>query len=93
MKEDEKLKKARKILRNLKEEVLHIITETETNEYCSNRLALPWLEEDAEYAIRKLGLPSEKETFYLKKVYRVLGEYSEEIPQLRRKRKTLKDQV
>ncbi|MDZ7744087.1 MAG: hypothetical protein U5Q03_20730 [Bacteroidota bacterium] len=93
MNEDETLSKARRILRNLKEEVLYIITETETNEYCSNRLALPWLEEDAEYAIKKLELPPEKEKFYLKKVYRILGEYSEEVPQLIRKRKLLKDQV
>lgn len=85
MNEAEKIREANAILQKLKKEVLHIIGETEIHEYCSNRLVLPWLEEDAEYAIKKLHLPTDKEKYYLRKLYRIFGEYSEEIPFLRRK--------
>lgn len=90
MRYDLKLVTARKVLANLKEEVLYILLDTETYQYCSNRMVLPWLEEDAEYAIKKIKLKSKDEQFYIRKIHNILGVYSEDIPMLNRRRNMIK---
>jgi hypothetical protein len=87
---EQKTHNANEILKALKEEVLQLITESETKEYCGNRSILPWLEEDTEYALKKLELPKELEKKYLRKVIRILGEYTEDTPFLKRKKEAKK---
>ncbi len=79
-----KIIKAEKILYELKEELFHIITDTKVNEYCSNRLLLPWLEEDMEYSIKKLKLNKKDENKYIRKIHNIFGVYSEDIPSLKK---------
>ncbi|HDR88984.1 MAG TPA: hypothetical protein ENN63_05070 [Bacteroidetes bacterium] len=81
---EEKRRLARTILREAKEEVLNILWDTDPNEYCNERLMLVWLEEDYEYAIRRLGLCRRSESSYLQKLHRIFGQYSEVIPECRK---------
>ncbi|HDJ34398.1 MAG TPA: hypothetical protein ENF21_09920 [Bacteroidetes bacterium] len=83
--DEEKRRQARAILREAKEEVLNILWDTDPNEYCNERLMLVWLEEDYEYAIRRLCLCRRSESTYLQKLHRIFGQYSEVIPECRGK--------
>ncbi len=85
-----KISEANKILKNLKRELLHILTESDSAQYCHPKLILPWLEEESEYAIKRLKLTDTDETRYLMKVTRIFGVYSENLPLLKRKRKKRK---
>ena len=87
MEYEEKIRRARETIENLKKELLHIITDTEFHEYCSNRMIIPWLEEESEYAIRKLQLKKEDEKRFLVRLRNTVGVYSENIPLLRRNSK------
>lgn len=85
---DEKLRKAEKIIEEIKAELLHIITDTEIHEYCSNRMIIPWIEEESEYAIKRLKLKEEDEKKLIIRLRNTVGVYSENIPLLRRTGKT-----
>ena len=81
----EKLDKANKLLEDIKTEILQEITIFESFQYCSNRLALPWLEEECVYEIKKLQLNKKDEEKYIMAIHRIFGVYSEDQPQLKRK--------
>lgn len=84
---EEKIKQADIILNELKQQLLEIIIETGPHEYCSNKFMLPWLEEDTEYAIKKLKLNPKDQKGYIRKIHNTFGVYSEDLPLLKRKRK------
>jgi len=87
MEYQEKVKKAKTILSRLKTELLDILINKEKQDYCSDQMMLPWMEEDAEYSIRKLQLKKVDEKRYIRKIHNIFGVYSEEMPLLRRKRR------
>lgn len=79
-----KIGQAEEILENLKSEVLQIISETNNLEYTCQQNLLPWIEEETEYQIKKLKLKPTDQSYYLMKIHRILGVYSDEIPHLKR---------
>ncbi|MCF8234333.1 MAG: hypothetical protein K9G67_05310 [Bacteroidales bacterium] len=83
----EKIKKAEIILSRLKTELLEILLKKEKQDYCSDHMMLPWIEEDAEYLIKKLQLSKEDEKSFIRKIHNIFGVYSEEMPLLKRKRR------
>jgi len=80
----ELLDQANKILENLKEELLQQLMECNHNPCCNPSLAFPWLEEDTEYQIKMLKLNKNDERRYIIKVHRIMGQYSETRPYLKR---------
>ncbi len=82
----QKIKQADQILKKLKQELLEIIMDTQPQQYCSNKLLLPWLEEDTEYEIKKLKLGIKDEQRYIRKIHNIFGTYAEDIPLLKRNR-------
>lgn len=80
-----KLDRANKLLEDIKTEILQEITILESFQYCNNRVAMPWLEEECIYEIKKLQLKEKDETKYIAAVHRIFGVYSEDQPQLKRK--------
>ncbi len=72
--------KAEKILGDFIEEVLHIIMDTHGQDFSAPRCVLPWLEEDAENAIKALRLPAGEEQLYIQKINNFMGKYSENPP-------------
>ncbi|MFW6019677.1 MAG: hypothetical protein ACOCPM_03775 [Bacteroidales bacterium] len=80
MEYSEKIKQADTIFQNLADEVTHIMLEINNPEHASPKYLLPWLEEDAEHAIKRLGLNPEDERIYLQRINNLLGEYSDNPP-------------
>lgn len=76
----QKIKRANKIINRLIDEVSHIFLETETEKYAAAKFLLPWLEEDAENAIKSLELKAEDEMIYLQKINNYMGKYSDNPP-------------
>lgn len=83
----EKIRRANHILDKLKKELLEVLLQKEKQDYCSDHMMLPWMEEDTEYAIKKLNLREEDQQSYIRKIHNIFGVYSEEMPLLRRKRR------
>lgn len=79
MKNQDKIKEAQKILDSLKESLTDILWEDPKEMYNSSRCLIPWMQEDAEYAIKKLSLNKENETHCLKLVQRIVGEYTDDV--------------
>jgi len=78
--------RAGQILEMLKDELMFILWDTSPNEYGTLHNLFPWIEEETEYMIMDLRLNKEDEGFFLGKVHELMGEYSELIPLLKRKR-------
>lgn len=76
----QKIKQADKIINRLIDEVSHILLATDMENYAAARFLLPWLEEDAENAIKSLSLNAEDEVIYLQKINNYLGKYSDNPP-------------
>ena len=83
----QKIKSTENILKNLKKVLSETLWESDPNLYSNDRILLPWIEEDAEYKIKKLKLKKDDEIFYLQKLNDLFGEYSDANPYLKRKRK------
>ncbi len=77
---DDKILQAEKILEAEKEELMHIITSYTIDEIGSPRSFLMFLEEDAKYRIRALGLPNNLLQHYLNRICEIYGPYSEDQP-------------
>lgn len=80
MEYEEKIKQANTIFQDLADEVTHIMLDINNPEHASPKYLLPWLEEDAENAIKALELSPEDERIYLQRVNNLLGEYSDNPP-------------
>ncbi|MFO7830162.1 MAG: hypothetical protein R6V23_16185 [Bacteroidales bacterium] len=69
---------AKMVVDQLKENILEIFWNEDPFEYCSSRSMLPWIQEEAEYSIKKLHLKKRDQQYYLEKINLMLGEYCEE---------------
>jgi hypothetical protein len=76
---DSKQHKAEIIIENLKTKIINTLWEDNRFGYNNGYLIIPWLQEEAEYAIKKLHLPEKEEQQFLIKIERIVGEYMEEI--------------
>jgi hypothetical protein len=77
MSEDKKIQ-ARNILEQLKSRLIDILWNDSQFRYNNDHIIIPWLQEDAEYAIKSLSLPEDEEKYYLLKIEQIIGEYMEE---------------
>ncbi len=73
-----KEKRAWQILEQLKSQVAEILWNDNRHGYNSDHMILPWIQEDTEYAIKRLNLPPDRETYFLQKLKQIIGEYIEE---------------
>ncbi len=73
-----KIDTAQMVVSQLKENILEIFWNEDPFEYCSSRSMLPWIQEEAEYSIKRLHLKKKDQNYYLQKVNNMLGEYCEE---------------
>lgn len=69
---------AESILENLKLRMAHILWDDNRNNYNNEHYIIPWIQEEAEYAIKNLHLSKNEEKYYLIKLERIMGEYLEE---------------
>lgn len=76
----EAISKAEQILEAEKEELWHLLTSHGIDEFAAPRGFLMFLEEDAKYRIRALGLPEDLLKHYLARVCDIYGPYSEDQP-------------
>ena len=83
----QKIQEVENILENLKKILSETLWENNHDLYSNDRMLLPWIEEDAEYKIKKLKLTKDDEIFYLQKLHNLFGEYSDAKPYLKRKKK------
>ncbi len=86
----QKIKSTENILKNLKKVLSETLWESDPNLYSSDRILLPWIEEDAEYEIKKLKLTKDDEIIYLQKLHNLFGEYSDANPYLKRNKSSNK---
>ncbi len=69
---------ARSILDRLKSQMLDVLWNDSQYVYNNAHMLLPWIQEEAEYAIEALNLPVDRESWYFEKIKQILGEFSEE---------------
>ena len=72
-------KEAWKVLNRLKFQIIDILWNDNSQQYNNDHLLIPWLQEEAEYQIKKLGLPEERRDYFIRKIYQIVGEYTEQI--------------
>ncbi|MFO7843310.1 MAG: hypothetical protein R6V16_05820 [Bacteroidales bacterium] len=73
-----KINSAQTVIDQLKTNILEIFWNEDPFEYCSSRSMLPWIQEEAEYSIKRLHLKKKDQNYYLRKVNNMLGEYCED---------------
>ena len=73
-----KINTAKTVIDQLKDNILEIFWNADPFEYCSSRSMLPWIQEEAEYSIKRLHLKKKDQNYYLQKVNNMMGEYCEE---------------
>jgi len=73
-----KITTAQTVVDKLKENILEIFWNEDPFEYCSSRSMLPWIQEEAEYSIKRLHLKKKDQNYYLEKINNMMGEYCEE---------------
>jgi hypothetical protein len=78
MENEDKHQQAKSILENLKLRMVTILWNDDKFSYNNEHFIIPWIQEDAEYAIQNLHLPKSEEQYYLQKVEQIMGEYLEE---------------
>ena len=69
---------ARNILETLKLRLINILWNNSQLGYNNEHMLIPWLQQEAEYAIKELKLPEEDEQYYLIRIEQIIGEYIEE---------------
>ena len=72
-----KINNAGIIAEGFKENLLKIFWNDDPAEFCSSRNLIPWIQEEAEYSIKKLKLKQSDQTKYLQKIDLFAGEYTE----------------
>lgn len=78
--ENDKRFRAKHLLNQARDEALSIVWEDDPGACCNGHMLLSWLEEDYEYAIRKLGMTRQAEGIYLQKLHRIFDQYTEVNP-------------
>lgn len=71
-------KQAWDILENLKTQVIEILWNDDLQCYNNDHQLIPWIQEEAEYAIKRLNLSAERESYFIRKIELIIGEYMEE---------------
>jgi len=71
-------KQAWDILECLKTQVIDILWNDDRQGYNNDHLLIPWIQEEAEYAITRLHLSAERESYFIRKIEQIIGEYMEE---------------
>jgi hypothetical protein len=79
MKKYEKHSEAWEILDELKANLMEILWTDDQFNYNNEHFMIPLIQEDAEYRIKNLNLPEDKEFYFLNKIEQIVGEYMEEI--------------
>ncbi|MFP4620860.1 MAG: hypothetical protein ACLFM7_06080 [Bacteroidales bacterium] len=74
----DKINQAWHILEKLKTRIINILWNDSKSEYNNEHLLIPWLREEAEYAIKALKLPEKDEQYFMIKIDQIIGEYKEE---------------
>ena len=74
------INEAERILQEQKEELMRLLTAHGTGEYAGPRSFLMFLEEEAKYRIRALGLPKHLLKHYMARICDIYGPYSEDQP-------------
>ncbi|MGM0531964.1 MAG: hypothetical protein ACQER7_11500 [Bacteroidota bacterium] len=69
---------AENILETLKSRLINILWDDSQLGYNNEHMLIPWLQQEAEYAIKKLKLPEKDERYFLIKIEQIIGEYMEE---------------
>jgi uncharacterized coiled-coil DUF342 family protein len=69
--------KAHEVLENLKSRISNILWDDHSFGYNHEHMLIPWIQEEAEYAIQELGLPKSDEEYFIKKIEQLIGEYRE----------------
>lgn len=72
-------KHAWEILESLKTQVIDILWNDERLGYNNDHLLIPWIQEEAEYAIKRLNLSDDKKNYFIWKIEQIIGEYMEQI--------------
>ncbi|MCF8335522.1 MAG: hypothetical protein K9H65_02860 [Bacteroidales bacterium] len=73
-----KIDRAWNILEKLKTRLINILWDDNPLGYNNEHMLIPWLQEEAEYAIKELKLPEKDENYFLIKIEQIVGEYMEE---------------
>lgn len=79
MKKDNKHKMAWDILEELKSHLMDILWTDDQFNYNNEHFMIPWINEEAEYKIKKLNLSKTEEKYFMNKIEQIVGEYMEEI--------------
>ena len=73
-----KIDQAWNTLEKLKSRLINILWNDSQFGYNNEHMLIPWLREEAEYAIKKLNLSQKAEKYFLTKIEQIIGEYMEE---------------
>ncbi|MFP4041571.1 MAG: hypothetical protein ACOCZ4_02350 [Bacteroidota bacterium] len=79
MEANEVHKQAGEILENLKSRIIKVLWDDDKYKYNTEHFILPWIQEEAEYDIKRLQLAKEDEKYYLYQIEKIMGEYLEEV--------------
>lgn len=82
---EEKNRFAERLLEEAEKELLEMLWKEGKDSYCNFRILLSWLEEEYEYALKKLGMNTENEIHYTNKLHNIFGHYPEDQPRIPKK--------
>lgn len=71
-------KQAWEIIESLKKQVIDILWNDDRHGYNNDHLLIPWIQEEAEYAIQRLNLPADRKNYFIWKIEQIIGEYMEQ---------------
>mgnify|MGYP006286937231 CR=1 FL=1 len=76
---DQKNQKAWNILEELKSYLMDILWTDDKFDYNNEHFMIPWIQEEAEYKIKKLNLSATSEEYFMIKIHQIVGEYMEDV--------------
>ncbi len=91
MKYSEKIKSADTLIQTLKDEISHIVWESNMHDYTNLRNLIPAFGEQTKYAILKLKLNVDDEKKYLILIDNSMGVYHDDFPNVRLDKKREND--
>lgn len=78
-KKNKTYQKAWDILEELKSHLMDILWVDDPFQYNNEHFIIPWIQEEAEYKIKRLQLKEEDENYFMQKIEQIVGEYIEDI--------------
>jgi len=73
----QKIESAKKVVDLLKKTILDICWNDNPDELCNSHDLIPFIQEEAEYKIKKLHLPEREQFYFFQKIDQTVGEYAE----------------